>query len=88
MIRIKMNTTTIYFKKKVLRKVNLILNTLKWMFVYHKCYILYYDRIDVSEGLMLIKQVYQKGVTFVTIGISWIKILSFNQMSTIDVYEP
>ena len=31
---------------------------------------IYFDRIDVSEGLMLIKQVHQKSAIFVTIGIS------------------
>ena len=31
---------------------------------------LYYDRIDVSEKLMLIKQVHQKSVMFVTMGVS------------------
>ena len=31
---------------------------------------IYYDRIDVSEGIHLIKQVHQKNVMFVTIGIS------------------
>ena len=31
---------------------------------------LYYDRIDVSEGTDVIKQVHQKSMTFVTIGIS------------------
>ena len=30
----------------------------------------YYDRIDVSEGLMLIRQANQKSVIFATIGIS------------------
>ena len=47
------------------------------MFVYYKCYILI--------ELMLIKQVYQKSVIFVTIGISSIIVLSFNQMSAKDV---
>ena len=31
---------------------------------------LYYDRIDVSEELMLIKQVHKESVIFVAIGIS------------------
>ena len=31
--------------------------------------ILYYDRIEVSEGIMLIKQVDQNSVIFVTISI-------------------
>ena len=43
------------------------------------------DRIDVSEGTDVNKKVHQKGVIFVTIGISYIIVLSFNQMSAIDV---
>ena len=35
--------------------------------------------------LMLIKQANQKSAIFVAIGIFWIKVLSFNQMSVIDV---
>ena len=31
---------------------------------------IYYDRIDISEGIDLIKQVHQKSVMFVTIGVS------------------
>ena len=31
---------------------------------------LYYDRTDVSEGIMLIIQAHQKSMIFVTIGIS------------------
>ena len=34
---------------------------------------------------MFIEQVYQKSVIFATIGIFQIKILSFNQMSAIEV---
>ena len=37
------------------------------------------------KELMLIKQAHQKNVIFVTIGISEIIILSFNQMSAIVV---
>ena len=37
------------------------------------------------KELMLIKQVHQKSVILVTIDISWIKVLSFNQMSAIYV---
>ena len=44
---------------------------------------LYYDRF-VKE-LMLIKQSHQKSVMFATIGISWIIVLSFNQISVTDV---
>ena len=32
-------------------------------------YMLYFDRIDVCEGIELMKQVYQISVIFVTIGI-------------------
>ena len=37
------------------------------------------------KELMLIKQVHQKSMIFVTFGISEIIVLSFNQMSVIDV---
>ena len=46
---------------------------------------LYFDRIDVSEEFVLIEQVHQKIVIFVTIGISQTIVLSFNQISAIDV---
>ena len=45
---------------------------------------LYFDRIDVSVGLLLIKYEHQKSIIFATIGISQIKALSFNQMYAID----
>ena len=35
-----------------------------------------YERIDISEGMMLIKQIYQNNVIFLTIGI--LKILVLN----------
>ena len=35
-----MNTTIIYFYKKVRIKINLIQNIFKWMFLSYKCYIL------------------------------------------------
>ena len=38
------------------------------------------------KKLMSIKQVHQKNVIFVTIAISWIIVLNFNQMSVIDVF--
>ena len=38
------------------------------------------------KKLMLIKQVHQKNVIFVTIAISWIIVLNFNKMSVIDVF--
>ena len=34
--------------------------------------------------LILIEEAHQKSVIFVTIGISWVVVLSFNQMSAID----
>ena len=40
----------------------------KWMFVYYKCYIMI--ELTFLKELMLIKQVHQMSVTFVTIGIS------------------
>ena len=39
---------------------------------------LYYDRIEVSEGTHVNKKVNQKSPIFVTIGIIQIKVLSFN----------
>ena len=47
--------------------------------------LLYYAKIDVSKGIDVTKQVYQKSVMFVTIGISQIIVLSFKQMSSTDV---
>ena len=35
-----------------------------------------YDRVDISEGIDVIKQIYQKNVSFVTVGI--LKILVLN----------
>ena len=48
------------------------------MFVYCKCYI----SIEWTflKKLMLVKQVHQKSVIIVTICISYIKVLSFNQI--------
>ena len=37
-----------------------------------------YDRIDISEGLIVIKQVHQKNMIFATIGILKILVLSMN----------
>ena len=45
---------------------------------------LYFSRIEISEGIDLVKQVHQKNVIFVTIGIFQIKFLSFSQMSAKD----
>ena len=42
-------------------------------------------KLTLLTGLMLIKQVHQKSVIFVTIGFSEIIVLSFNQMSAINV---
>ena len=44
-----------------------------------------YDRIDISEELMLIKQVHQKSVIFVAIGILKILVLSMNRISAMVV---
>ena len=38
------------------------------------------------KELMLIRQVHQKSVMLFSIGISWIILLSFNQMSVADVW--
>ena len=45
---------------------------------------LYFDRIDVSEGINVNKQANQKSVIFVTIGVVYIKALSFKQMPATD----
>ena len=37
------------------------------------------------KELILIKQAHQKSEMLVTIGISWVIVLSFNQMSAVDV---
>ena len=46
---------------------------------------LYYDRIDVSERTNVKWTTESKAVMFVTISISKIILLSFNQMSAINV---
>ena len=48
-----------------------------------KCYIL--QKLIFLKESMLIKQAHQKSVMFLTIGISPIIVLSFNQISAIDV---
>ena len=48
-----------------------------------KCYIL--QKLMFLKESMLIKQAHQKSVMFLTIGISPIIVLSFNQISVIDV---
>ena len=78
----KTTITIISFQKKFLIKVSLIQNSFKWMFVYHKCCISV-ELMFLNE-LMLIKQVHQKSVILVTIGISYIIVLSFNEISAID----
>ena len=44
-----------------------------------------YERIDISEGLMLIKQIHLKNVIFVTIGILKISVLNMNLIFVMDV---
>ena len=44
-----------------------------------------YDRIDISEELMLIKQVHQKSVIFVAIGILKILVLGMSCISAMVV---
>ena len=39
------------------------------------------------KELMFIKQVYQKSAIFVAIGISKIRVLTFKQMSVVDVID-
>ena len=39
-----------------------------------------YDRVDISEALMVIEQVHQKNVIFVTIGNLKILVLSMNHI--------
>ena len=39
-----------------------------------------YDRIDISEKITLTKQVHQKSVIFVTIGVLKILVLSMNHI--------
>ena len=41
---------------------------------------LYYNKIDVSEGIDINKQAHLKNVLLVTIGIFYIKDLGFNQL--------
>ena len=55
----------------------------KWMFVYYKCYIMI--ELMFLEELTLIKQANQKSAIFANIDIFYIKALSFNQMSAMDV---
>ena len=44
-----------------------------------------YERIDISEEIELIKQIYQKSVVFVTIGILKILVLNMNLIVVMDV---
>ena len=44
-----------------------------------------YEKIDISEGLMLIEQIYQKNVIFVTVGILKILVLNMNLIFVMDV---
>ena len=53
------------------------------MFVYYKCYIMI--ELTFLKELMLKRKANEKIAVFVTIDISEIKVLSFNQMWAIDV---
>ena len=44
-----------------------------------------YKRIAISEGIDVIKQIYQKKVIFVTIGILKILVLNMNLIFVMDV---
>ena len=44
-----------------------------------------YDRTDISKGTILIKQMHPKSVTFVIIGILYIKTLNMNHILTMIV---
>ena len=57
---------------------------------YYNYYSKYYIKnilieLTFLKELILIKQLHQKSVIFITIGISITKVLSFNQMSATDV---
>ena len=67
LIKVKM-AAIIHFLKKVCIKINLIYDIFKGVFVYYKCYIM--TGLMFLKELILIQQVHQKSVTFVTIGIS------------------
>ena len=56
------------FLEKVRIKINQIHDIFKWMFVYYKCY--FSVELTLPKKLMLIKQVHQKNVISVTIGVS------------------
>ena len=45
---------------------------------------LYFDRIDVSEGIDVNKRNQSKDYDICTIGAFWIKAINFNQMPAID----
>ena len=63
------NKNCYYYKKLVREMINLIKYILKAIFVYYKCYIMI-ELTFLKKKMMLIKQVNQKSVIFVTIGIS------------------
>ena len=46
---------------------------------------LQYKRIDISEGMILIKQMHQKSVFFFIIGVSKTLIINLNQMFVINI---
>ena len=63
-----MVASIIHVFKKVCIKINPIQNVFKWMFVFYKWYISI--ELTFLNELISIKQVHQKSVIFVTIGIS------------------
>ena len=56
------------FLEKGLYKDTSIHDIFKWMFVYYKCYIS--SELTFLKELMLVKQVHQTSVAFITIGFS------------------
>ena len=44
-----------------------------------------YERTDISEGMKLIKQIYQKSVIFVTIGVLKVLVLNMNLIFVMDI---
>ena len=65
------------------KKINPIHNIYKLMFVHYKCHILI--EFTFLTELMLIKQVHQKSVIFVTIDIFYAQVLCFIEMSAANV---
>ena len=50
-----------------------------------KSEVLYFDRTDVSHGFMQLRQVDQKILLFITIGIFQVNCLTFDRMPAMDV---